>query len=78
MIQCLRDYPTVEESSAFIFYSHIKGLKNSTVGNTVLHVVSSNQGNIESHGRARPWDNRLLRVGSMNIDKERDGIASWS
>ena len=42
MIKCFHDYPTVvEESSAFMFHSNMKDLKDSTVGNTVLHVRSS-------------------------------------
>ena len=27
----------MENSSAFIFYSNVKGLEDSTIGNTVLH-----------------------------------------
>ena len=41
MIKCFHDYPTVEESSAFIFHSSMKDLRDSTVGNTVLHEVNS-------------------------------------
>ena len=35
------DYPTMEESSAFIFYSSMKVLQASTVGKTVLRVGNS-------------------------------------
>ena len=34
-------YPTVEELLAFIFQSSMKGLRDSTVRNTVLHEVNS-------------------------------------
>ena len=41
IIKCFHDYPTVVESSIFNFHSNVNGLKNSTFGNTVHHVVSS-------------------------------------
>ena len=34
MIKCFHDYPTMEESSAFISHSSMKVFKNATVGNT--------------------------------------------
>ena len=42
----------MKESSAFIFHSHMKGLKSSMVENTVLHVINSRQRKIESQVRA--------------------------
>ena len=48
-IKYFHDCPTVEEVSAFIFYSRLKGLRDSIVGNTVLHEVNSRQWKIESH-----------------------------
>ena len=47
MIKCFHDYPTVEGSSPFKLYSSMKGPRNSTVGSTVLHVISSQKGKIE-------------------------------
>ena len=41
MIACFHDYPATEESSAFIFHSSMNDRMNSTVGNTVLHEMSS-------------------------------------
>ena len=41
LIKCSHKYPTVEELSVFIFYSSMKGLRDYTVGNTVLHEVIS-------------------------------------
>ena len=39
MIKSFHDYPTVETPSAFIFHSSVKGLKDFTLGNTVVHMV---------------------------------------
>ena len=49
IVKCFHDYPTVKELSAFIFHSNMKGLWDSTVGNTVLHEVNSRLRRIESH-----------------------------
>ena len=57
MIERLHGYPTVEESSAFIFYSNTEALQNFTVLSTVLHVASSDMGKIES--RAMPGHETL-------------------
>ena len=37
----LHDYSTVEGSSALVFDADMKGLRDSTVGNGVLHNVNS-------------------------------------
>ena len=50
MIKYFHDYPTMKESSAFMFHSNMKGLRDSSIGNSVLHVVSSQWRKIESHG----------------------------
>ena len=40
MIKCFHDYPTImEEPSAFMFHSIVKGLGNSEVGIMVFHSV---------------------------------------
>ena len=44
MITSLDDCITVVDSSALIFHGTTKGLKGSTVGKSVLHVVSSRMG----------------------------------
>ena len=49
MIKCFHDWPTVEDPSAFMFHSNMHDLKDSTVGNKVLHVISSQRRKIESH-----------------------------
>ena len=49
MIKYFHGYPTVEESSAFMFHSDMKGLKDSIVGNSILRGVSSQWRKIESH-----------------------------
>ena len=49
MTKCFNDYPTVKVSSAFILYSSMKGFnKDFTVGNTIVHVISSQKPKIES------------------------------
>ena len=40
MTEGFHDYSVVEELSAFISHSSMKGVEDSKVGNTVLHVVS--------------------------------------
>ena len=60
MTKCFNDYPTVEVSSAFILYSSMKNFKDSTVGNTIVHVMSSQNPKIESrsvpgHGISRGY-----------------------
>ena len=49
MDKCFHDCPTVEEPSAFMFHSTMPDFKDSTVGNTALHVISSQGIKIESH-----------------------------
>ena len=49
MTKCSHDYPTMEESSAFIFHSSMKDLKDSIVGDTVLHEANSHERKSESH-----------------------------
>ena len=41
MIKCLDDYPTTEDSTAFMFDSNMEGFNDFTIGNTVLREVSS-------------------------------------
>lgn len=45
MIKCFHDYSTGEELAAFMLHSSMKdgmkGLENSTLGNTVFHEVRS-------------------------------------
>ena len=49
LIKCFHDNPTVEESSALIPQSSMKGLEQSTVVDIVLHEVSNPWSRIESH-----------------------------
>ena len=41
MIKCFDHYPTMEDSIAFMFDSSMESLNDFTLGNTVLHEVSS-------------------------------------
>ena len=49
MIRCCHDYPTMEELSAFILHSSMKDLRNSIVGDTVLHEVDRHKRMSERH-----------------------------
>ena len=53
LIKCFCGYPILEDSSAFIFYSKMKGLKGSRVRKSVFHVVSRQWRNIECHNHKR-------------------------
>ena len=48
-IKCFNDYPTVEESPAFMFHSSMEDLQISAVGNSLIHYGGSRRGKIESH-----------------------------
>ena len=49
LIKCFLESLAVEESLIFIFQSSMKGLEDSTVGDTGLHAVSSQSSRTESH-----------------------------
>ena len=72
MIKYFHDYPTMEKSSAFMFYSSMKGLEDSTVGNSVLHVVHSQWSKIESHAVPR-LGIEVGWTGKDNDDREVGG-----
>ena len=60
-IKCFHGYHTAEGSPAFIFGSNMKIHTKSTIGETVLHVLStstlpSQERKIESHDVPGPWD----------------------
>ena len=55
MIKCFHDDPIVGRSSASIFHSSMRGLKSSTIRNTVIHEVSSLQRKDESHAGQGHW-----------------------
>ena len=62
-VKCFHGCPTVEESSAFMFCSSMKVLKDSPAGNTVLHRLSS-------HSKTRvmpcqPWENPRSVMGDL-------------
>ena len=63
-IKWLHDFPALEKTSAFIFNSSMKGLKDSAVKNTALHVVCNHWGMTESHVvPGMGW-----RVGTRSMD----------
>ena len=49
MFKFFHEHLTVEQYSAFIFFSSMKAVRNFTVGKTVLHEISKNWGAVESH-----------------------------
>ena len=48
LIKCFHDYATMKNSPAFISHSSMKGFEDSTVGDTVLHEVSSHYRMVET------------------------------
>ena len=56
----------MKELSAFIFHSNMKDLRDSTVGNTVLHETNSRQRKIESH--VVPGRGIMISINSSKID----------
>ena len=49
VIKCFRDYPSIEESAAFVFYLNMKLHMDSRIGISVFHVIISRMRKVESH-----------------------------
>ena len=86
MTICFNDYATMKVSSAFILYSSMKDSKDFTVGNTIVHVISSQKTKIESHAVLGygipipavrcPWDSSSERDGYKEHDTRARSLLS--